>query len=370
MADLGGASIRNYRERQNLDTEYISGPAHLLVDEYEDSDSGSDDAVMNDDGRPRDYIDEVNDFFFLEKMRGRRGRLYRLRQPELLQELHPVSRARYERMRVSVDAVRNYFLNPATTQRFLNREIQNMDTLPIHALVTAMGTYPAQKEHRCRICLEKHSAKVLSVTMTCGHHFDAECLSGWFRLTSVLTCPTCRWDIRIDHPEPWVPLPGEEETDSEDDASQNSTPHEEEITMDQDTDDDAAHDEVSQDEIDQDVVADGEDHQNQESQHSVINDEEEIGQETTTVPGSVSNPTCQQILLPHQRTVFTGPVAAGHDLSGPGTAQKGPASGSASQERLLPRQRKVFTYRPTAGGSFTLAHTRVHPRTDNAEQTA
>lgn len=370
MADLGGASIRNYRERQNLDTEYISGPAQLLVDEYEDSDSGSDDAVTNDHGRPRDYIDEINDFFFLEKMPGRKGRLYRLRQPGLLQELHPVSRARYERMRVSVCAVRNYFLNPATTQQFLNREIEDMEALPIHALVTAMGTYPAEKEHRCRVCLEKHSAKSISVTTTCGHHFNAECLSGWFRLASVPTCPPCRWDIRTDHPEPWVPVPGEEETDSEDDVSQDSIPHEEEITWDQDTDDDATHDEASQHKIDQYVVADDEEHQNEESQHGITSDEEDLRQEITAVPSPVADPTSQQILLPHQKTVITAPVAAGHALSGSATAPQGSASGSAPEERLPPRQRKVFTYRPTAGGSFILAHTRVHPRTDKGEPIA
>ncbi|KAI4593306.1 hypothetical protein KJ359_009837 [Pestalotiopsis sp. 9143b] len=323
MADLGGAGIRNYRERQNLDTEYISGPAHLLVDEYEDSDSGSDDAVTNDHGRPRDYIDEFNDFFFLEKMPGRRGRLYRLKQPELLRELHPVSRARYERMCVSVQAVRTYFLNPATTQQFLNHEIENTEALPTHALVTAMGTYPAEKEYRCRICLEKHSAKSIS-----------------------------------------------EETDSEDDASQNSITHEEEITLNQDTHDDAIHDEASQHEIDQYVLADGEDHKGEEFQYDITNGEEDVRQQTTAVPAPVSNPTSQQILLPHQRTVSTGPMAAGHALSGPVTAPQGSTSGSASQERLFPLQRKVFTYRLTAGGSFILAHTRVRPRTDKGEQTA
>ncbi|KAI0151069.1 hypothetical protein BJ166DRAFT_501222 [Pestalotiopsis sp. NC0098] len=180
MADLGGADITKYRERQLLDTEYIRNPSVLQLDEDDEYDSDSDDGVVYSHGRAPDLIDEHNDFFFLEKLPGRPGRLYRLREPELLETLLPTSRAVYERQRVSAHAVRTWFMNPNTTRQFLNREV-DMEATPLHALVAATGPFPSKEDHLCKICRETHLAKSLAAKLTCGHQFDAECLSGWFR---------------------------------------------------------------------------------------------------------------------------------------------------------------------------------------------
>lgn len=203
MADLGGADITKYRERQLLDTEYIRNPSVLQLDEDDEYDSDSDDGVVYSHGRAPDLIDEHNDFFFLEKLPGRPGRLYRLREPELLETLLPTSRAVYERQRVSAHAVRTWFMNPNTTRQFLNREV-DMEATPLHALVAATGPFPSKEDHLCKICRETHLAKSLAAKLTCGHQFDAECLSGWFRYSPEPTCPTCRWDSRQKHSDPWV----------------------------------------------------------------------------------------------------------------------------------------------------------------------